>query len=111
MKVNCIHCGHAFGLDDSYADYEGFVRCGTCSGLLDVKIKDGMMRGVRPGSFAAPQPAAQAPIQAPPQAPAIQPAATPNSPPAHTIAPPISMPPAAGPDRAEGGTNPNREAA
>lgn len=49
MKINCIGCGHAFGLDDSYSDYEGLIRCSTCSILLDVKIDDGMIKGVRPG--------------------------------------------------------------
>lgn len=57
MKINCIHCGHAFGVDNSYADYEGLVRCGTCGGLLDVKIQDGLIKGVRPGAFSMAAPA------------------------------------------------------
>ncbi|MEM7622545.1 MAG: hypothetical protein AAF235_05015 [Planctomycetota bacterium] len=68
MKINCISCGHGFGVDDSYADYEGLLRCATCAFLLDVKIEDGMIRAVRPGSLEAalpPQPATQ---QATPQA-------------------------------------------
>jgi DNA-directed RNA polymerase subunit RPC12/RpoP len=51
MKINCIHCGHAFALDGSYADYEGLIRCPTCGGLLDVRIQDAMVRAVRPGSL------------------------------------------------------------
>ncbi len=55
MKVNCLYCGHAFGIDDSYCDYEGLLRCATCSGLLDVVVTDGLIRSVRPGSLTQPQ--------------------------------------------------------
>ncbi|MEM7621576.1 MAG: hypothetical protein AAF235_00045 [Planctomycetota bacterium] len=51
MKINCIHCGHAFGVDDSYCDYEGLLRCPTCGGLLDARIEDGLVRAIRPGSI------------------------------------------------------------
>lgn len=51
MKMNCLHCGHAFGVDDSYSDYEGLLKCPTCGGLLDARIEDGMIRSVRPGSL------------------------------------------------------------
>ncbi|MEL6499004.1 MAG: hypothetical protein AAF937_01780 [Planctomycetota bacterium] len=54
MRVNCLHCGHAFGLDASYSDYEGMLRCPTCGGLLEARIEDGLIRGVRLGSLAAP---------------------------------------------------------
>jgi hypothetical protein len=57
MKINCLHCGHAFGVDDSYCDYEGLLKCPTCAGLLEARIQDGMIRSVRPGSFAPPPPA------------------------------------------------------
>jgi hypothetical protein len=56
MKINCLHCGHAFGVDDSYCDYEGLLKCPTCAGLLEARIQDGMIRSVRPGSFAPPPP-------------------------------------------------------
>jgi len=56
MKINCLHCGHAFGVDDSYCDYEGLLRCPTCAGLLDARIEDGLVRAVRPGSL-EPRPA------------------------------------------------------
>ena len=72
MKINCLHCGHAFGVDDSYCDYEGLLKCPTCAGLLEARIQDGMVRSVRPGSFAAP-PAEPAPAPAT-QAQALSPA-------------------------------------
>lgn len=62
MKINCLHCGHGFGVDDSYSDYEGLLRCGTCGGLLDTRIEDGMIKSVRPGSMEM-QPIAQSPRQ------------------------------------------------
>jgi hypothetical protein len=80
MKVNCIHCGHAFGVDESYSDYEGLLRCGTCAGLLDVRIADGLIRAVRPGSLHAPAqpasfPASPRTIEAPEAPPEVDPAA------------------------------------
>ena len=85
MKINCISCGHGFGIDDSYADYEGLLRCATCAYLLDVKIEDGMIRGVKPGSLEAPpavipaqRTAAPAPIAAPIAAPTAAPVAAPT---------------------------------
>lgn len=53
MKVNCLFCGHAFGVDASYCDYEGLLRCSTCGGLLDVRFQDGLVRSVRPGSLSS----------------------------------------------------------
>jgi len=70
MKINCIHCGHRFELDDSYSDYEGLVRCPTCAGLLMLRIEDGMVKSAMPGTFAA---AAPAPASVP--VPAAAPAA------------------------------------
>lgn len=32
MKINCLSCGFKVDLDeDAYADYEGQVKCYTCS--------------------------------------------------------------------------------
>ena len=64
MRVNCLYCGHAFGVDDSYCDYEGLLRCATCSGLLDVVIADGLIRTVRQGALTQPpQPQTAAPYE------------------------------------------------
>ena len=74
MKINCLHCGHAFGVDNSYCDYEGLLKCPTCGGLLEARIQDGMIRSVRPGSMhaaPAPQPAPQ-PAPEPAPQPAFQ---------------------------------------
>jgi hypothetical protein len=78
MKVNCLHCGHAFGVDDSYCDYEGLLKCPTCGGLLDARIQDGMIRSVRPGSLAAPIPAVQHHQPDPQSAPVTGSSATPD---------------------------------
>lgn len=94
MKVNCLHCGHAFGVDDSYCDYEGLLKCPTCGGLLDARIQDGMIRSVRPGSL-TPQPVQQeaAPAPAPAPAPVVQqPQAQPQAQPAPAAQTPSAMP-------------------
>jgi hypothetical protein len=52
MKISCLYCGHAFGVDDAYCDYEGLLRCNTCDGLMEVRIQDGLVRSARPGSLA-----------------------------------------------------------
>lgn len=54
MRINCICCGHRFDLDDAYDDYEGLLRCPTCAGMLNVKIQDGAIKSMMPGSFEAP---------------------------------------------------------
>lgn len=64
MKINCLHCGHSFGVDEyTYQDYVGLLRCGTCGGLLDVRIEEGLIKACRPGSLTAPP----APVPAPQQ--------------------------------------------
>lgn len=65
MRVNCLHCGHAFGLDVSYSDYEGMLRCPTCGGLLDARIEDGLIRSVRLGMLASPPTQAAEPSREP----------------------------------------------
>jgi len=54
MKINCLFCGHAFVIDDAYADYEGPLRCNTCEGLLEVRIEDGLIKRAAAGSLAVP---------------------------------------------------------
>lgn len=63
MKVNCLHCGHGFAVDNSYSDYEGLLRCPTCAGLLEARFEDGLVRSVRPGSLASHPPSHQSPHQ------------------------------------------------
>ncbi|MEO0512555.1 MAG: hypothetical protein AAF108_06615 [Planctomycetota bacterium] len=72
MKINCLHCGHAFGVDDSYCDYEGLLRCPTCGGMLEARIEDGLVKAVRLGFL---QPPAERPIEQP-----VSPMTLPNEP-------------------------------
>ncbi len=38
MKINCLSCGYSLDLDEEvYCDYEGQIKCSTCSALLEVK--------------------------------------------------------------------------
>lgn len=48
MKVNCLWCGHGFGLSDAYDNYAGMVRCPTCGGLLSIQSEDAELRSVTP---------------------------------------------------------------
>ena len=47
MKINCLSCGHTIDLDDAYSDYEGQVKCYTCSALLEIKLEDSAVKAVR----------------------------------------------------------------
>ena len=47
MKINCLCCGHIIELDDAYSDYEGSVKCYTCSALLEIKLSDGLIKLVK----------------------------------------------------------------
>lgn len=47
MKINCLSCGHSFEIDEAYSDYEGPVKCYTCSALLEVKLSDGLIKSVK----------------------------------------------------------------
>ncbi len=47
MKINCLSCGHTIDLDDAYSDYEGQVKCYTCSALLEIKLEDFCIKAVR----------------------------------------------------------------
>jgi len=48
MKINCLSCGHSLELDEeSYSDYEGQVKCYTCSALLEVKLEEGRIKSVK----------------------------------------------------------------
>jgi len=48
MKINCLSCGHSLELDEeAYSDYEGQVKCYTCSALLEVKLAEGRIKSVK----------------------------------------------------------------
>ena len=48
MKINSLSCGHSLELDEeSYSDYEGQVKCYTCSALLEVKLEEGRIKSVK----------------------------------------------------------------
>jgi len=47
MKINCLSCGHIIELDDAYSDYEGSVKCYTCSALLEIKLSEGLVKLVK----------------------------------------------------------------
>lgn len=67
MKVNCLSCGHAVDLRDSYDDYQGQVKCLTCGGLLAIRTEDGEVKSVeyvsgRPRSNDSVTPQMQEPV-------------------------------------------------
>jgi DNA-directed RNA polymerase subunit RPC12/RpoP len=47
MKINCLSCGHNIELDDAYGDYEGEIRCWTCSTKLALKTEHESIKSVR----------------------------------------------------------------
>lgn len=54
MKINCVSCGHSIYLDDAYDDFEGPVKCYVCSGLLQIKTVEGMIKSIRLASLEMP---------------------------------------------------------
>jgi DNA-directed RNA polymerase subunit RPC12/RpoP len=47
MKINCLSCGHSVELDEAYSDYEGPIKCYTCSALLEVKLEENLIKSVK----------------------------------------------------------------
>ena len=47
MKINCLSCGHSIGLDETYSDYEGQVKCYACSALLEIKLEGSLIKSVK----------------------------------------------------------------
>lgn len=47
MKINCLACGHGVELDEAYSDYEGPVKCSTCSALLEIKLAESRVKSVK----------------------------------------------------------------
>lgn len=46
MNIRCLSCGHTIDLDEAYSDYEGQIKCYTCSALLEVKLSDSIIQSV-----------------------------------------------------------------
>jgi DNA-directed RNA polymerase subunit N (RpoN/RPB10) len=47
MKIKCLSCGHKVDLDDVYDDYQGPIRCLTCTAMLEIKTEEGQLRSVQ----------------------------------------------------------------
>ncbi len=47
MKINCLSCGFKVDLDDVYDDYQGLIRCLTCTAMLEIKTEEGQLKSVR----------------------------------------------------------------
>jgi ribosomal protein S27E len=46
MEIKCLTCGHRINLDHVvFRNYFGTVKCFTCSSMLEVKTKDGVLLG------------------------------------------------------------------
>jgi len=54
MKVNCLSCGHAVDLRNSYDDYQGQIKCFTCGALLAIRTEGGEIRSVENASAKPP---------------------------------------------------------
>jgi hypothetical protein len=49
MKVNCLSCGHELNLDHWVFDnYEGPVKCFSCSSMMEVKSAEGTVYSINP---------------------------------------------------------------
>ncbi len=66
MKINCLSCGHAIGLDDMvYSDYSGLIRCYACRAMLNLTITDGRINRMQwhaPEAVATVSPTEAAPL-------------------------------------------------
>lgn len=47
MKINCLSCGHNIDLDEAYSDYEGQIKCYTCSAVLECKLNESLVKAVK----------------------------------------------------------------
>jgi len=49
MKVECVSCGHEINLDHwVFDDYEGPVKCFSCSRMMEVKTAQGIVQSLAP---------------------------------------------------------------
>ena len=49
MKLKCISCGHELNLDHwVFDDYEGPVKCFSCSRMMEVKTAKGIVHSINP---------------------------------------------------------------
>jgi hypothetical protein len=47
MEVKCVSCGHEFNLDHwVFDDYEGPVKCFSCSRMMEVKTVKGRVDSI-----------------------------------------------------------------
>jgi len=47
MKVECVSCGHELNLDHwVFDDYEGPVKCFSCSRMMEVKTVKGIVDSI-----------------------------------------------------------------
>jgi DNA-directed RNA polymerase subunit N (RpoN/RPB10) len=44
MNIRCLSCGHTIDLDGTYSDYEGQIKCYTCNALLEVKMRNSLVK-------------------------------------------------------------------
>ncbi len=47
MNIRCLSCGHTIDLDDAYSDYDGQIKCYTCSALLEIKLEESLVKSVK----------------------------------------------------------------
>lgn len=46
MEITCFSCGQRLNLSEvGFQNYFGTVKCSTCSSMLEVKTKDGVLLG------------------------------------------------------------------
>jgi ribosomal protein S27E len=52
MKVECVSCGHELNLDHwVFDDYEGPVKCFSCSRIMEVKTAKGIVYSINPSAI------------------------------------------------------------
>jgi len=54
MKIRCSGCGHNLELSEVYNDYEGEVKCWICGTVLDIRIKEGMLKYLKQSTASHP---------------------------------------------------------
>ena len=56
MKVQCVSCGHELNLDHwVFDDYEGPVKCFSCSRMMEVKTAKGIVYSINPSTISESQ--------------------------------------------------------
>ena len=58
MEIKCVNCGRLVNLDHAvFENYVGTVKCFSCSTIMDVNIKEKVLREVSPSMIEKPSPA------------------------------------------------------